>query len=108
MDYKGVTLHEIPPNAQGLAALIMLGILKQHDISSFKPDSVESLHIELEAMKLAVADANRYISDPSSLEFDLKYLLEPNYLSERANLIDLTKAQDPKHGVPSHGDTVYL
>ncbi len=108
MDYKGVTLHEIPPNGQGLAALIMLGILKQHDISSFKPDSVESLHIELEAMKLAVADGNRYISDPSSLEFDPKYLLEPNYLSERANLIDLIKAQDPKHGGPSHGDTVYL
>ena len=108
MDYKGVTLHEIPPNGQGLAALIMLGILKQHDISTFKPDSIESLHIELEAMKLALADAPRYISDPSSLEFDPKYFLEPSYLSERANLIDLIKAQDPQHGVPSHGDTVYL
>lgn len=108
IDYKGVKLHEIPPNGQGLAALIMLGILKQRDISSFKPDSVESLHIQLEAMKLALADAHRYISDPSSLEFDHKYFLEPNYLRERANLIDLKKAQDPKHGVPTHGDTVYL
>ena len=108
MDYKEVTLHEIPPNGQGLAALIMLGILKQTDISTFKPDSIEALHIELEAMKLALADAHRYISDQSSLEFDPKYLLEPNYLSERANVIDLKIAQDPQHGIPKLSDTVYL
>ena len=106
--YKGVELHEIPPNGQGLAALIMLGILKQFDISSYDPDSTESIHLQLEAMKLAFADAHRYISDPSTLEFEPTYLLDSNYLKERASLISNEKAQEYKYGVPKHGDTVYL
>lgn len=108
IEYKGVELHEIPPNGQGLAALITLGILRQFDLSSFEPDSTEAIHLQLEAMKLAFADAYRYISDPSHLEFDPKYLLKSDYLSERADLIDPNIAKDPKHGVPKHGDTVYL
>lgn len=108
MDYKDVILHEIPPNGQGLATLIMLGILKQLDISHYDADSPESLHLQIEAMKLAFADAYRYISDPAYLEFDLKFFLEEEYLKERVSLIDLNKAQDFKHGVPKHGDTVYL
>ena len=108
MDYKGITLHEIPPNGQGLAALIMLGILKKFDINSFQPDSAESLHLQLEAMKLAVADTHRYVSDPKSLEFDPKHLIDDDYLTERAALIDLNNAKDFKHGDPKHSDTVYL
>ena len=108
MDYKGVQLHEIPPNGQGLAALIMLGILKQHDIGSFEPDSPESLHLQIEAMKLAFTDAYRYISDPSTMEFEPSTLLQSEYLSERASLIDLNKANNPKHGEPKHSDTIYL
>ncbi|MFX0070952.1 MAG: gamma-glutamyltransferase [Candidatus Hermodarchaeota archaeon] len=106
--YKDVELHEIPPNGQGLAALIMLGILKNFDISSYNPDSVESIHTQLEAMKLALADAHRYISDLSTLEFDPKSFLESEYLKKRANLIDLKKAQNFNHGVPKRSDTVYL
>jgi gamma-glutamyltranspeptidase/glutathione hydrolase len=108
IEYKGVELHEIPPNGQGLAALIMLGILKQFDISSYDPDSTESIHLQLEAMKLAFADAHRYISDPTSLEFDPTYLLDSDYLKERASLISTEKAQEYKYGAPKHGDTVYL
>jgi gamma-glutamyltranspeptidase/glutathione hydrolase len=108
INYKDVTLHEIPPNGQGLASLIMLGILKQLNISQCNTDSPESLHLQLEAMKLAFADAYRYISDPAYLEFDPNIFLEEEYLKERASLIDLNKAQDFKHGVPIHGDTVYL
>jgi len=108
IEYKGVELHEIPPNGQGLAALIMLGILKNFDISTFEPDSVDSIHLQFEAMKLAFADAHRYISDPSTLEFDPKYLLQPDYLKERATLIDSQKAQKYEYGLPKHGDTVYL
>ncbi len=108
IEYKGVELHEIPPNGQGLATLIMLGILKQFDISSFEPDSVDSIHLQLEAMKLAFADAYRYISDPSTLEFDPKYLLEPDYLKERVSLINIESAKKHEHGVPKRGDTVYL
>ncbi|NVM55694.1 MAG: gamma-glutamyltransferase family protein [Candidatus Helarchaeota archaeon] len=108
MDYKDVTLHEIPPNGQGLAALIMLGILKQFDISAFEPDSIESIHLQLEAMKLAFADAYRYVSDPSTLEFDPHYLLDESYLAKRATLIDNSKAQDFKYGTPKFSDTIYL
>jgi gamma-glutamyltranspeptidase/glutathione hydrolase len=108
MDYKGIILHELPPNGQGLIALIMLGILKKFDISSFQSDSAESIHLQLEAMKLAFADGHRYISDPDYLKFDTKYFLDHDYLSERANLIDLNHAKDPKHGKPRHGGTVYL
>ena len=108
MNFKQVDIHEIPPNSQGLAALIMLGILKQFDISSYEPDSAESIHIQIEAMKLAFADIYRYISDITSLEFDPSLLLKPEYLEERANLIKLEKAQNFEFGIPKIGDTVYL
>lgn len=106
--YKDVNLHEIPPNGQGIAALIMLGILKHYDISSFEPDSFESLHIQIEAMKLAFADVYRYVSDLSTMEFDPTYLLKSDYLSKRAELIDLKKASGFSYGLPEHGDTIYL
>ncbi len=108
MEYKGVKLHEIPPNGQGITALIMLGILKHFDIGTYQPDSIETLHIQLEAMKLAFRDSHRYVSDPKSWEFDPKKLLNPKYLSERASLIDVNKAIDFKFGKPQIGDTVYL
>ena len=108
LDYKNVVLHEIPPNSQGLAALITLGILKQFDISSYKADSAESIHLQLEATKLAFTDLYRYVSDPSSLEFDPSLLINSNYLEKRANLINLEKAQKFEFGIPKNGDTVYL
>ena len=108
IEYNGVHLHEIPPNGQGLAALIMLGILNNFDLNSNEIDSPECLHLQIEAMKLAFADAHRYISDPSSLEFDPISLLKSSYLSERANLIDFNIAKQFKAGIPHFGDTVYL
>jgi len=108
INFKDVTLHEIPPNGQGLAALIALGILDQYDLSSIKPDSPESLHLQIEAMKLAFTDAYRYISDQSSLEFDPEYFLKSSYLKSRRNMIDLKNAQQFNAGVPHQGDTVYL
>lgn len=108
MEYKGLTLHELPPNGQGLAALIMLGILKNFDLSQFEPDSPQAIHLQIEAMKLAFSDAYRYISDKNSLEFDPSLVLNTNYLEKRAELIDPSKAQKYHHGNPQNGDTVYL
>ena len=108
MDYKGLTLHELPPNGQGLAALIMLGILKNYDISQFEPDSPQSIHLQIEAMNLAFSDAYRYISDKNYLEIDPSLILSPNYLEKRASLIDIEKAQQYQFGVPQTGDTIYL
>jgi len=108
MEYNGLTLHELPPNGQGLAALIMLGILKNFDLSQFEPDSPQSIHLQIEAMKLAFSDAYRYISDKNYLEFDPSLALNSNYLKKRAELIDPNKAQKFQYGNPQTGDTVYL
>jgi gamma-glutamyltranspeptidase/glutathione hydrolase len=108
VSFKDVTLHEIPPNGQGLAALITLGILNQFDLRSLKPDSPESLHLQIEAMKLAFTDAYRYISDQSSLEFDPENFLESGYLKQRKNLVDSKNAKQFNAGIPKEGDTVYL
>src|SRR5262249_51822838 len=60
-DYHGYTVHEIPPNGQGIAALIALGIVENFDIRHHPADAVEVQHIQIEAMKLAFADAYRYV-----------------------------------------------
>ena len=106
--YRGVTLHEIPPNGQGLAALLMLGILEHHPVADYGVDSADSLHVQIEAMKLAFADAHRYVADPAYMEMTSEALLDPSYLAERAGLIDMKRAQDPDYGVPERGGTVYL
>jgi gamma-glutamyltranspeptidase / glutathione hydrolase len=108
IDYRGYTLHEIPPNGQGIAALMALGILENFDIAALPVDSVESLHVQIEAMKLAFADAYEYVSDLATMRVKPAQLIDKAYLKERAKLIDLRKAQAPAHGKPGKGGTVYL
>jgi len=108
MEYQGLTLHEIPPNGQGITACIALGILKNFDLSRFEPDSPECLHLQIEAMKLAFRDAHRFIADPAFMDTTNDAMLDPGYLESRARLIDPTKATDFKHGLPKLGGTVYL
>lgn len=107
-DFLGSELHEIPPNGQGLAALIALGILRHTDLSDAPLDSAAWLHLQLEAMKLAFADAHRYIADPDHLDVDVATLLNDDYLAARARNIDPDSAADPGHGEPRGGGTVYL
>ena len=107
-DYRGYTLHEMPPNGQGIAAQIALGILQNFDMASMPPDSVASQHLQIEAMKLAFADTYRYVSDPSSMEVSPLQMLDDAYLASRAKLIDVKKAQDFKAGNPVKGGTIYL
>lgn len=108
IDYGGVTLHELPPNGQGLAALIALGVLKNWDLTQYEVDSVDALHLQIEAMKLAFADVYRYLSDPKSMTLDSTRFLDPAYLTKRAELIDPIKVKAPVFGNPKLGDTVYL
>ena len=63
MAYNGVHLHEIPPNGQGIAALIALGILQHLELQRFAADSAESLHLQIEAMKCAFAEVFRHVAD---------------------------------------------
>ena len=108
MESGGATVHEIPPNGQGIAALMALGILHAFDLESLPPDSVASQHLQIEAMKLAFADAHRYVSDPRTMEFAPSALLDPEYLASRARMIDPRRAQDFGPGDPPRGGTVYL
>ena len=105
--YRAVALHEIPPNGQGLAALLMLGILEHHPIADHPVDSADCLHVQIEAMKLALADVHRYVADPACLDVRTSALLDPAYLADRAALITM-EAGEPSYGVPAHGGTVYL
>lgn len=108
LDYQGWRLHEIPPNGQGLVALIALGILKNFDMAGLEVDSAESVHLSIEAMKLAFADGHRYIADPEQMDMSVERLLDPGYLAGRAAMIDRSKAQDFDHGTPKEGGTILL
>ena len=108
MDYAGHTLHEIPPNGQGIAALIALGILKNFDLAPLPVDGTLSQHLQIEAMKLAFADVYRFVAESASMEATSAQLLDPVYLASRAKLIDMTRAQDFGAGNPVKGGTIYL
>jgi gamma-glutamyltranspeptidase/glutathione hydrolase len=109
MDYRGYTLHEIPPNGQGIVALIALGILEHFDVRSLPVDGPDSLHLQIEAIKLAFADAWRYVADIDHMvDVPPAALLQAEYLKSRAKLIDMKRAQNFGHGVPPKGGTVYL
>lgn len=107
-DFAGVRLHEIPPNGQGLAALIALGILRHTPLADYPVDSPDSVHMQIEAMKLAFADAYRNIADDRHMTVRPEQLLDEDYLAERARLIDPKRAGKPRHGLPVDSGTVYL
>ncbi|MGO4302299.1 gamma-glutamyltransferase family protein [Cupriavidus sp. RAF12] len=107
-DFRGYTLHEIPPNGQGIAALIGLGILDRFDLEGMGVDSPDFYHVSIEAMKLAFADLHRHVADPAAMQHAPAAFLDPAYLAERAALIDLKRAGTPSAGTPKTGGTVYL
>jgi gamma-glutamyltranspeptidase/glutathione hydrolase len=109
MDYRGYTLHEIPPNGQGIVALMALGMLEHFDLRSHPVDGPDSLHLQIEAQKLAFADARAFVADVDYMkDVTPESLLNKSYLRERAKLIDLKRAQDFGHGTPPRSGTVYL
>ena len=104
MEYRGHEVWEIPPNGQGIAALEALGILDALPA----PGSDEARwHLQIEAMKLAFADAYRYVADPAVVEVPQSGLLDPAYLDARRALIG-ERARAAEAGAPSRGGTVYL
>jgi gamma-glutamyltranspeptidase/glutathione hydrolase len=107
-DFGDVTLHEIPPNGQGIAALIALGIARHLDLESLPVDSALCQHLQIEAMKLGFADAYEHVADGQHMEFACEHLLDDAYLAGRARLIDLKRAQRFECGTPQRGGTIYL
>jgi gamma-glutamyltranspeptidase/glutathione hydrolase len=107
-DYRGYTVHEIPPNGQGIAALIALGILQHFDLASLEVDSAASQHLQIEAMKLAFADVYRHVAEPRTMRLTPAQMLDADYLAARARLIDPKRAQDFGPGHTPQGGTIYL
>jgi len=108
IDYRGAHLHEIPPNGQGLAALIALGLLRNFDMQKYPIDSVDGLHLQLEAMKIAFAEAYRHIADPDYMQASPSDFLKADFLTERAREISMERAAYPVAKTPADHGTVYL
>ncbi|MCG6904081.1 MAG: gamma-glutamyltransferase family protein, partial [Rhodobacter sp.] len=107
--FDGFELHEIPPNGQGIAACMALGMLRHTAIRDLSPEDPRALHLMWEAMKLAFRDIQAYVGDPAFMSgVRADDLLDDAYLETRAALIDTTRAQDFGAGAPKHGGTVYL
>lgn len=107
--FDACTLHEIPPNGQGIAALGALGILSHTGIRDLDADDPKAFHLQIEAMKLALRDAETYVADQDHMSaVTADDLLNDSYLASRAALIDSEKAQDFGAGAPKNGGTVYL
>lgn len=108
--YRGIRFWECPPNGQGLAALLALNLLEGFDLAHLAPLSPERLHLQIEAMRLAFADARWYVADPRFSPAPLDNLLSKSYAHDRRKLIDPRRAAvDPQRGSPTSGsDTVYL
>jgi gamma-glutamyltranspeptidase/glutathione hydrolase len=107
-EYGATTLHESPPNGSGLAAQMALGILEFLGAGRFADLSIERVHLQVEAMRLAFADIYAFVSDPATMRVSPVKLLNRHYLKSRAGLIDLNKAGSYGPGDPHSGGTVYL
>lgn len=105
--YRGYDVWEIPPNGQGLAALIALNILEGFDVATEPRNSADSFHPQIEAIKLAFADVQRYLGDPERVLVPTAELLSKDYAASRRALIR-ERAVLAEAGEPARGDTVYL
>ena len=105
VNYRGYNVWEIPPNGQGLVALIALNILKGFEFTS--KDDPETYHKQIEAIKLAFSDGKRYITESKQMKIGVEELLSSAYAEERRKLIG-KEALVPSPGKPSKEGTVYL
>ena len=109
--YHGWTVYEIPPNGQGIAALMMLNIMENFPLASYQHNTARALHVMVEAKKLAYADMLRYVADQRFAKTPVQGMLDKKYALTRSKLIDTTKAncgvQAGKPPAPGD-DTIYL
>ncbi len=105
--YRGYDVWEIPPSGQGITALIALNILEELALDQLPRESAQSIHLQLEATKLAFADVQRYVGDPEHARIPTAELLSKAYATERRKLIG-EHALVPQPGSPVKGGTVYL
>jgi len=109
-DFRGHTVWECPPNGQGVIALLLLNIMSGYDTDGVDPVSVERLHLEIEAGRLAYQDRNVFVADPTKADVPTDWLLSEAHAAELRALIDPDKGMDtlPPVSLPKHEDTVYV
>jgi gamma-glutamyltranspeptidase/glutathione hydrolase len=109
-DYRGHHVCELPPNGQGLTALLALNMLECFDLAAVAGDAASVVHFQIEAIKLAFADRDRYIADPAQASVPVAALLSKDYAQGRAALIHRERARKgaTPGALPTGGDTVYL
>lgn len=105
VDYRGHKVWELPPNGQGMIALMALNILKGMDFDT--KDSIDTYHKQIEALKLAFEDGKKHITDPKKMKIDVDDLLSEDYAVKRRELIG-SDAMMPEPGKPKDSGTVYL
>jgi gamma-glutamyltranspeptidase/glutathione hydrolase len=108
--YRGWTVYELPPNGQGIAALMMLNLIEHAPIGSYGHNSADALHLIIEAKKLAYADMARQVCDPAFHRVPVEAMLSKAYAAERARQIDPARANPEvaPGALPTGGDTTYL
>ncbi|HEV7136088.1 MAG TPA: gamma-glutamyltransferase [Steroidobacteraceae bacterium] len=110
--YHGWTVYELPPNGQGIAALMMLNIMERFPLARYGHNSTDALHIMIEAKKLAYADLLRYVGDPRFSHIPVAAMLSRSYAARRAQLINMSRANcnvsPGKPALATTGDTTYL
>ncbi|HUA25807.1 MAG TPA: gamma-glutamyltransferase [Steroidobacteraceae bacterium] len=109
--YHGWTVSELPPNGQGIAALMMLNIMERFPLARYGYHSADALHVMIEAKKLAYADLLRYVGDPRFSHIPVAGMLSKQYAAVRAALINMTRANcnvAPGKPPAPAGDTTYL
>jgi gamma-glutamyltranspeptidase/glutathione hydrolase len=110
-DYRGWTVYELPPNGQGISALMMLNTMELYPLGEYGHNSARALHVMIEGKKLAYADVRRYVADPKVSKVPVAGMLSKEYARERAKGIDPAKANcQVAAGTPSAGgsNTIYL
>jgi gamma-glutamyltranspeptidase/glutathione hydrolase len=113
--YHGWTIYELPPNGQGIAALSMLNIMEHFPLAQYGHNSVDALHVMIEAKKLAYADMYKYVGDPRFTPIPVSQLISKDLAAQRARLIDMQKAScqvvpsNIESELDKHGNsTIYL
>ena len=108
--YRGFDVWELPPNGQGIAALQILNILENFEISELEHNSAEHLHLLVEAKRLAFEDRARYYADPTFSDIPVDWLISKDYAAERAKLIEPEAvSQRVMPGDPElDSDTIYM
>ena len=108
--YRGAGVYAMGANTQGLATLQMLNIIEQFDMRGFGFQSANSLHVQIEAKRLAYEDRARFYADPHFATIPIDWLNSKDYAKQRAKLIQLDSILDPVYPgqAPSQGDTTYF